>query len=223
MDTRFRMMMITFVGLIAALVWALPYWWAFVNPESVIAEGLPGLTMDERAAYAALPNNIKTAYEAIYDGDDDTEIEPQPEWALALVRARFNQEDLLAAEGNTPFEQPSGSQIIVTGQFASIDSVRQASGNLTIYQNPDGTRLLHIEENFRISRAPEMHLILTRNPDPMAESTGVGVDYIDIGVLRGNVGQQNYTIPPSVDFNRYPVLAIYSSQYDAVLGTATLQ
>jgi hypothetical protein len=222
MDTRFRFAMITLVGLLAAAVWALPFWWAYVNPQSVVAEGLPGLTLEERALYAALPGNIKAAYESIYEGDTDNEILPQPEWAVALVRARFAQQDRYAAEGETLFEPPAGSQVVATGQFTSIDSVRRAEGELTIYQNPDGTRTLHLIDTFRSARAPQIHIILTRNPDPLDER-GVGVDYIDIGVLRGNIGWQNYTIPPSVDFNRYPLLVLYSPEYDAVLATATLQ
>jgi hypothetical protein len=222
MDTRFRLMVITFVGLLVAAVWTLPYWWTIVNPESVVAEGLPGLTMDERAQYAALSANIKTAYEELYDGDAELEIEGQPDWALALVRARFNGQDRQAAEADTPFEQPAGSRVVATGAFAAIDGIRSASGTLTIYENPDGTRLLHLDETFRSTPAPEIHLILTRNPDPM-DDRGVGVDYIDIGVLRGNVGQQNYTIPQGVDFNRYPVLVLYAPQYNGILATATLQ
>lgn len=222
MDTRFRIVMITLMGLLAAAVWALPFWWPILNPESVVAEGLPGLTMGERAFYAALPPADKRAYEALYEGDAELEIEGQPEWAVALVRARHLGEDRQAAEAATPFEPPSGSQVIRTGEFAAIDSVRSAMGNLTIYENPDGTRLLHFDENFRSARAPEIHLILTRNPDPL-DDRGVGIDYIDMGVLRGNVGQQNYTIPQSVDFNRYPVLVLYAPQYNGILATATLR
>ncbi|MDQ7027022.1 MAG: DM13 domain-containing protein [Anaerolineae bacterium] len=222
MDTRFRVAVITLAGLLAAAVWALPFWWTVLNPESIVAVGLPGLTIEERADYATLADNLQRAYELIYDGEEDSEIPAQPDWALALVRARFSQTDRLAAESATVFEAPPGSQAIETGEFASIDSVRWAEGELTIYQNPNGTRLLHLAEDFRSARAPEIHIILTRNPDPMDER-GVGVDYIDIGILRGNVGQQSYTIPPSVDFNRYPMLVLYAPQYDAILATATLQ
>jgi hypothetical protein len=221
MDTRFRLVMITLMGLLAAAVWTLPYWWAIVNPESVVAEGLPGLTMEERALYAALAPNEKTAYEELYEGDAELEIEGQPEWAVALVRARFSGQDRQAAEANTPFEAPAGSRLVTIGTFVAVDGIRTASGSLSIYENADGTRLLHLGEDFRSSFAPEIHLILTRNPDP-ADERGVGVDYIDIGVLRGNVGQQNYTIPQSVDFDRYPVLVLYAPQYNGILATATL-
>ena len=222
MDTRFRITVVALLGLLAAAIWTLPYWWSLVNPQSIVAEGLPGLTMDERAAYAALDNTLKRAYTALYEGDEDEGMTSQPDWAVALVQARFNQQDQPAPESNDPFEPPPGSVVVASGEFASVDAVQQARGNLMVYQNPDGTRLLRLENDFGSSRAPNMHIILTRNPDPMDER-GVGVDYIDVGALHGNIGAQNYVLPPSVDFDRYPVLALYSPDYDAVLATATLR
>jgi hypothetical protein len=77
-------------------------------------------------------------------------------------------------------------------------------------------------ENFETTPAPDVHIIFTRNPDPMDER-GVGVDYIDVGVLEGVFGNQNYVVPAGVDFSVYPILALYSVQYDLVISTATLQ
>ncbi|MCA9913764.1 MAG: DM13 domain-containing protein, partial [Anaerolineae bacterium] len=105
--------------------------------------------------------------------------------------------------------------------FTPVDAVRSAEGTLTIYQLPTQERFLRIEADFRSSRAPNIHIILTRNPDPMDER-GVGFDYIEIGELHANVGAQVYDLPPTVDFSRYPILALYSPEYDAVLATATI-
>ncbi|NJR12510.1 DM13 domain-containing protein [bacterium] len=71
-------------------------------------------------------------------------------------------------------------------------------------------------------RAPDLHVIFTRNPDPM-DAAGVGVDYIDVGTLKGTIGNQTYTVPESVDFTQYPVLALYSPTLDLVMSTATLR
>lgn len=222
MDTRLRIFGISLIGILVIAVWVLPTWWPILNPESAIAEGLPGLTLAERSEFALLPEDIRAAYTLLYTGDEDEEIEPQSEWALALVQARFNTGDRFAPDGNQPFEPAPGAFELLTAEFSGVDQIQFATGQLTIFQYSDGTRWLRLHDDFQSSRAPNIHIVLTRNPDPIDEQ-GIGVDYIDFGVLQGNVGNQNYAVPPSADFDRFPVLALYAPEYDAILATATLR
>lgn len=222
MDLRFRLSLVTFVALIAIAAWTLPEWWALANPESPVAQGLPGLEIEGRALFDELPPGEQAAYFAIYEGDEDFEIEPQPEWALALVRSRFFSEEQQPLEAEQSFEVPAGASLIATGAWLGVDVVRTAEGDISIYQLSDGTRLLRFEDNFVSVPAPDIHIIFTRNPDPTDER-GAGVDYIDVGLLRVNYGAQNYTVPQSVDFSRYPVMALYSRQYEQVLAILTVQ
>ncbi|MEM9950736.1 MAG: DM13 domain-containing protein [Chloroflexota bacterium] len=222
MDFRFRLLLVTFFALLAMASWTLPEWWAFANPESPVAQGLPGLELEARAMFDDLELDEQRAYFALFEGDEDSEIEPQEAWALALVRARFFSEETSAPEATEAFEVPAGANVIATGIWQGIDEVRQAEGDAIIYRLSDGTRLLRFDENFTSSLAPTLNIVFTRNPDPTDER-GVGVDFIDVGVLRGSMGAQNYTIPDSVDFSRYPVIALYSREFDQVLATMTVR
>lgn len=222
MDTRFRLFLIGVMTLFVIAVWTVPEWWTILNPGSVTGQVFPGLPLESQEAFLTLPPEERSAYFAILNGDAEAEVEPQPEWALALVEARLFQEDQLAPESDQLFEPPAGAQDIANAEFTPVDAVRQAEGTLIIYQLPTQERILRIEPDFRSTRAPDVHLILTRNPDPTDER-GVGFDYIEIAPLRGNVGAQTYTLPEAVDFSRYPILALYSPSYDAVLATATLR
>lgn len=222
MDLRFRLILISSVALLILGAWTLPEWWAFANPESPVAQGLPGLEIEARALFDSLSSIEQETYFAIFEGDEDFEIEPQAEWALALVRTRFFSEDSMAEEAGEVFEVPAGASFDASGIWQGVDPVRQAEGDISIYRLSDGTRLLRFEENFRSSPAPDIYIIFTRNPDPM-DDRGVGVDYIDAGNLRANVGAQNYTIPQSVDFSRYPVMALYSVEFEQVLATLTIR
>lgn len=221
MDLRIRLLMILSVALLAALPWTLPQWWALANPESPIAAGLPELELEARALFDALPDEEQAAYFLLYEGDEDLELSAKPEWALALVRARLLGADSSAPEAIEAFEAPEGSSEAGKGTWLEIDLVRRAEGDVMIYQLSDGSRLLRFDENFASTRAPDVHIILTRNPDPTDER-GVGIDYIDIGILKGNVGAQNYTVPASADFSRYPVMALYSVQYEELIATLTI-
>jgi electron transfer DM13 len=222
MDIRFRLFLITGMALLVGVVWTLPQWWIIVNPESVLAEEMQGLERSVQEQFVMLPDIEKVAYLTIFNGDEELEIESEPDWALALVRERFLGQDVAAEEAIEPFELPVGSLVIATGEFVSIDIIREAEGEITIYQLANGSRILRFSENFRSIRAPDIRIILTRNPDPMDER-GVSIDYLEISVLRGNVGAQNYTVPEVADFSRYPVMALYSPEYDALIATLTIR
>lgn len=223
-DTRFRLLIIFIVAGLAAATWSFPTWWPIVNQESAAGERFPGLDEALQPDFVELPDAERNLYFQLYNGDEDEEIDPQPEWSLSLVEARLAREDQFAPGAEQPFEPPAGSRTLVSGTFAPVDAVRFAEGDLTIYQEVNtGQRLLRLDNNFSSSRAEDIHIIFTRNPDPLDER-GVGVDFVDVGDLQGNVGGQTYIVPAEVgNFEVYVVLALYSPTYDAVLATATLR
>lgn len=223
-DTRFRVLLIVLMGALVAGVWAFPVWWPIINQDSISGERFPGLAEDLQPNFVELPAAERQLYFTLYNGDEDNDIAPQPAWALGLVQARLTREDQLAPGGDQAFTPPDGSRIIAEGSFVEVDAIRQASGDLTIYEEINtGRRILRLEDNFTSTPAPDIHIVFTRNPDPLDER-GVGIDYVDVAELQGNVGGQIYTIPDSVDsFETYVVLALYSPQFDAILATATIR
>lgn len=220
LDVRFRLLLIGIMTLVIALVWTFPRWYPLLDDDS-IAEVFPGLVLEAQPDFLQLPQQQRDTFFTLYYGDEDREIEPRPEAALALVEARLLTDDVFI-QPETPFTSPPGATVVREGEFRTVDPVRGAAGNATIYRLSDQTLLLHLDETFRSTRAPDMHLILTRNPDPLDER-GVGVDYIDLGTLQGNAGEQIYSVPSELDFSVYPILALYAQNIDTVISTATLR
>lgn len=220
MDIRFRLLIIGVAGVLAAAVWLLPYWYPVVN-QNTVSDPFPGLPEEAWLDFLALPADVQQAFRTLRDGNEDEGMAAEPEAALALVEARLFSTPQPAPEAEAVFEPPQGSVILRQGEFIQIDIIRGARGELRIYQLPDQTRLLRLE-NFEITPASDVHVIFTRNPDPMDER-GVGVDYIDLGMLKGTFGNQTYTVPAGVDFSIYPILALYSVTYDTVISVATLR
>ena len=105
------------------------------------------------------------------------------------------------------------------GQFAGADSLHQGSGTATIIQQGDN-RVLRFEE-FMVVNGPNLHVILTKHPAPEGRSA-VGEDYIDLGPLKGNMGNQNYEIPIDLDLAAYQGVVIYCVPFHVVFATATL-
>jgi hypothetical protein len=48
-------------------------------------------------------------------------------------------------------------------------------------------------------------------------------DYLDLGSLKGNVGDQNYALPADFDPTLYKSVVIYCQPFRVIFATATLQ
>lgn len=214
MDLRFRILIIGLIAALAVSAWTFPVWYPALNQET-LTEFFPGLDLSAQPAFATLPQVMQDAYFELRNGE-----EANPAAALALVQARLLGDDVVSPEANQPFTAPSNT-ILRRGEFITVDAIRGADGTVTIYQLPNLTQMVRLDD-FSATRAPDLHLILTRNPDPFDER-GVGVDYYDIGELKGNVGAQSYLIPTNINYNLYPIMAIYSVELDYVISTATLR
>jgi len=120
-------------------------------------------------------------------------------------------EEPMPEEGPTALKQ---------GQLVDADSFHQGSGSTTIYQLADGKKLLRFED-FNSTNGPDLHVLLATSPNPTS-SDDIG-DYIDLGSLKGNVGNQNYDIPADVNLDQYQSVVIYCMPFHVVFSTATLQ
>lgn len=46
--------------------------------------------------------------------------------------------------------------------------------------------------------------------------------YLDLGTLKGNIGNQNYEIPPNVDLNEFHSISIWCARFHVNFGAAQL-
>jgi len=110
---------------------------------------------------------------------------------------------------------------LYTGSFYS--DAHEATGRATVYQQPNGTRILTLS-NFSTSNAAELRVILL---DGSSVAHGQNLTMTDnnardLGELKAIQGEQSYALPADVDFNRFNTVVIYSSGPKTILGTATL-
>lgn len=220
-DARFRLLALLVLALITGAVWTFPTWYPVVNPNTV-SIAYPGLPLEAQADFSLLSRDTKKAYFALRDGDEETGIAPNPEAALTLLNARLLGIDLVAPDDIQIAEIPADATILTEGTFLTNNPTRGAKGDIVIYQTPDLRRYVRLQNEFSVTRAPDIHVIFTRNPDPY-DAAGVGVDYLDAGVLEYTIGTQTLEVPASVNFAQYPILALYSPTLNFVLSTATLR
>jgi hypothetical protein len=125
----------------------------------------------------------------------------------------------------TPNPEPTATVIqepvlITDGDFYGADDFHQGKGDAFIYQNPDGSYFLRFE-NFEVTNGPQLHVILGVEPNPFNHDT-LG-DYLDLGPLKGNIGDQNYVIPAGTDLEAYGSVVIYCVPFRAIFAIAPIK
>lgn len=121
-----------------------------------------------------------------------------------------------------PFASNSDPQPLFTGRLGS--QAHPTSGRATIYKSSDGSEYLRLTD-FSTSNGPDVHVVLAQSADPSLNHDIVKgqLDSVELGVLKGNQGDQNYQVSASVDLQKYNAVVIYCERFNAVFGVARLE
>lgn len=114
------------------------------------------------------------------------------------------------------------AKVLSSGGFRDADSFHKGSGIAKIYQGQDGSRFLRLED-FKVTNGPELHVVLSPEPNPESPEEVKSPGYIDLGKLKGNIGNQNYPIPEEVDIAGQGSVVIYCRPFQVVFSVATLE
>ena len=115
-----------------------------------------------------------------------------------------------------------GPVAVASGSFRDADSFHRGSGKATIFRTVEGQHVLRFED-FRVTNGPDLRVLLAtpNNPQTRAELQAGG--YVHLAKLKGNVGNQNYEIPPDVDFATDGSVIIYCMPFKVIFSVAPLQ
>lgn len=108
-----------------------------------------------------------------------------------------------------------------SGQFRDADSFHTGAGTATIWDLGNDERALRFEQ-FQVRNGPDLRVFLAVHPDPMGRSDVLDDGYVEISALKGNIGNQNYDIPPDVDLEMYNSVVIFCWPFRVVFSVAPL-
>ena len=108
-----------------------------------------------------------------------------------------------------------------SGQFRDADSFHTGTGNATIWDLGNDERALRFEQ-FEVRNGPDLRVLLAVHPDPMGRSDVQDDGFVEIAALKGNIGNQNYDIPPDIDLSMYNSVVIYCWPFQVVFSVAPL-
>jgi hypothetical protein len=114
----------------------------------------------------------------------------------------------------------SSAQPLESGRFYSI--LHPTEGTATIYQMGDGTRVLRFT-SFSTSNGPDVHVYMVAADDAKDSATVEKAGFVDLGVIKGNIGDQNYTLGSDLDLTKYRAVSIWCKRFSVNFGAAVLR
>lgn len=111
---------------------------------------------------------------------------------------------------------------IKAGSLRDADTFHRGSGQVAIYRLPDGSHVLRLD-NLKVTNGPGLHVILSPHPSPGKSAEVKTEGYIDLGRLKGNIGNQNYEIPTDANVAGQRSAVIYCKPFQVVFSVATLE
>ncbi len=113
---------------------------------------------------------------------------------------------------------PAEPVLVLSGAFQDGDDNHNGSGSASIYEI-NGRNVLRFEE-FDVTNGPDLHVYLVENAD--ADSLSGFGDYIDLGELKGNQGNQNYDLPSTFDAASTGGIVIWCEPFQVLFAVAPL-
>ena len=113
----------------------------------------------------------------------------------------------------------SSAKTVATGMFHGVH--HETKGEASILRLADGKQLLRLT-HFETSNGPDVRVYLVAAPDAMDNATVTSAGFIEIAPLKGNIGDQNYDIPSSIDLSKYRTVTIWCRRFGVNFGSAPL-
>jgi Electron transfer DM13 len=108
---------------------------------------------------------------------------------------------------------------LASGSFRSLEHA--TSGVAKLVELGDGSRFVRLED-LETSDGPDLRVYLT--DQPLSDDWHVWDDgiVVDVGALKGNVGDSNYSIPDGVDITGLRTVVIWCRRFTVGFGVAPI-
>lgn len=157
------------------------------------------------------------------------EVVPQAETVIQEDAAPTTSSD--SSAGTTPLPADETSVVVTTlvppvaypvllSQSVLIDVAHGGSGTVLVLELEDGSRVLRFED-LDVLNGPDLVVILSDRSLSGADDYTDG-QYLILGELKGNLGNQNYQIPAEVDLSEWATAAIWCRRFNTTFNVASI-
>ena len=190
-------------------------WFVLVGIGVLLAaRARPELRGPILGTYAAIV--VASAVVGYWTGFRDDKVDEDV--VMATVAAQGEERDAALAGGQADgatkaAREAAGPVALATGDFAGADG-HAGTGVATVVREASGKRTLTFTE-FDVDPGAQVEVWLTRDES----STD---DRVELGGLKGNVGDQQYEIPADADLSDYDTVVLYCTPFTVRIAVAAL-
>jgi Electron transfer DM13 len=106
------------------------------------------------------------------------------------------------------------SDLLLTGSFIGVgDGIHDAQGIAKVIPIEGGGDILRLE-NLVVTNGPDLYVYLSTDKSAS--------DFVNLGRLKANIGNQNYPIPNGTDMTKYDTVLIWCRAFSVLFGSAEL-
>jgi hypothetical protein len=103
---------------------------------------------------------------------------------------------------------------VLTGNFVGVnDGIHNAEGMAKVIPIDGGSEILRLED-FESTNGPDLYVYLATDEK--------ATDFVSLGRLKANIGNQNYEIPQGTDLSKYDTALVWCKQFSVLFGHANL-
>jgi len=116
---------------------------------------------------------------------------------------------------------PPTPQVVTLAEGSFIPLGRYSGAGTALVLNDGSEQRFLRFEDFSTDNGPDLDVYLV-NSDAMADQGTFDDDFVDLGELKGNIGDQNYEIPPDVDLSVYDTVVVWCVRFSTGFTAADL-
>jgi hypothetical protein len=117
--------------------------------------------------------------------------------------------------GDDVVSEPMAGSVTTLAEGSFIGRAHPTTGLAKVIT--DGNQRFLRFEGFKTDNGPDLNVYLATGPPD-----GSPEDFIDLGDLKGNIGDQNYELPDDIDLDRYTTVFIWCVRFSVAFGAAPL-
>ncbi len=107
------------------------------------------------------------------------------------------------------------NQSVGTATFVGVnDGIHNAEGQVKIIPISNDDSILRLE-NLKVTNGPDLYVYLSTDKSAS--------DFVNLGKLKANNGNQNYNIPSETDLSKYNTVLIWCKAFSVLFGSAELK
>ncbi|MDP9490064.1 MAG: DM13 domain-containing protein [Thermoproteota archaeon] len=128
------------------------------------------------------------------------------------VMDKFSRQNSTVNE-NMSATMTNNSNSLMGNFVGAGDGFHNVEGVAKVLTLSDGKTFLRLE-NLKATNGPDLYIYLSTSKDAS--------DIVNLGRLKGNIGNQNYEIPAETDLSKYNTVLVWCKAFSTLFGSAKL-